>query len=261
MEKTTKYFKCDYENDTTVEYVNTGMYSMLNISFTSEDPDYGTDTLHYSAHPAQSMEKMAYEMMHEVSDYLDWKDDHNCQSGISGVLRKKYEDYSMSTMIAVERALTEIAKDYIPSGRNKKGNPIQVVTVSKAAEIIKTAMQNGENVRFDFGVEIGSLDLSRCDISECATDPELSWYGIERIENDGRLFGGSTYNPEIILLCGYYGGGNVTMAYFDSSYEEIQNQSAEPLVKAICESAECKPDDRILLETIDKSKKEEECNE
>ena len=36
MEKITKYFTHDYENDTTVEYVNTGLYSMLNVSFTSE---------------------------------------------------------------------------------------------------------------------------------------------------------------------------------------------------------------------------------
>ena len=60
MEKITKYFSNDYENDTTIEYVNTGLYSMLNCSFTSEDPDYGTDTLHYNAEPANGMERMVF---------------------------------------------------------------------------------------------------------------------------------------------------------------------------------------------------------
>ena len=68
MEKITKYFKHDYENDTTIEYVNTGLYSMLNCSFTSENPDYGTDTIHYTAEPAVSMEQMAYEMGIEITD-------------------------------------------------------------------------------------------------------------------------------------------------------------------------------------------------
>ena len=62
MEKITKYFKYCYANDTTVEYVNTGLYSMLNCSYTSEDPDYGTDTIHFAMKENASMERIAYEI-------------------------------------------------------------------------------------------------------------------------------------------------------------------------------------------------------
>lgn len=109
MEKITKYFKYSYENDTTVEYVNTGLYSMLNCSFTSEDPDYGTDTIHYTATPVESMEKMAYDMLQEVTDFLDYRDGSveapRCD------VQNDYGEYSNSTLIAIEYALNEMIKE------------------------------------------------------------------------------------------------------------------------------------------------------
>lgn len=108
MEKITKYFTHDYENDTTIEYVNTGMYSMLNCSFTSEDPNYGTDTIHYTSVPVKSIEQMAYEMLGEVTDFLDWRD--GTVEAPRCDVQNDYGEYSNSTLIAIEYALADIIK-------------------------------------------------------------------------------------------------------------------------------------------------------
>lgn len=105
MEKITKYFKYSYENDTTVEYVSTGLYSMLNCSFTSEDPDYGTDTLRSDpAIPPKPREQMAYEMAKEIAAYLDATEDGDRRYSDAPYARK-YDDYSNSTLYAIEKAL------------------------------------------------------------------------------------------------------------------------------------------------------------
>ena len=121
MEKITKYFKYDYENDTTIEYVNTGLYSMLNCSFTSEDPDYGTDTLHWTSSKPVPIAQIAYEMKNRLSGYLNRTDD--------GIYRKAddsdnylFGDYSNSTLYAIEKALHEIAEGYRIEEYEKEGN-------------------------------------------------------------------------------------------------------------------------------------------
>lgn len=115
MVKITKYFTHCYDYDTTIEYVNTGLYSMLNCSFTSEDPDYGTDTLHWTSSKPVHIAQIAYEMKNRLSRYLNRTND--------GTYRKAddsdnylFGDYSNSTLYAIEKALNEIVEEH------KEGN-------------------------------------------------------------------------------------------------------------------------------------------
>lgn len=196
MEKITKYFEYSYENDTTVEYVNTGLYSMLNCSFTSEDPDYGTDTLHYTAEPAVSMEQMAHEMLAEVKNFLDWRD--GSIDAPRSDTQIVYGDYSNSTLIAIEYALDEISKAYHPDR--------MYATVRDASEWVAKELFNDRTKTFSF---------CESDYDEAKGNPkdhkdEGGWHGIRRI--DGFF---DNEPDEFIIAVGHYGGGNVGFGYED----------------------------------------------
>jgi hypothetical protein len=198
MEKITRNFKYCYDNDTTIEYVNTGLYSMLNCSFTSEDPDYGTDTIHYGAgsKSVRSMEKMAFDMLREVKDFLDYRDGQIEGSLVCDI---DYDDYSNSTLIAIEYALYEIVKNYRP----KKW----YATIADASERIAKELLEDRTKSFS---------LCESDRLEASTDPEKhqdsgGWYGIKRI--DGFF---DNEKSEFIIAVGHYGGGGVAFGYADT---------------------------------------------
>lgn len=119
MERITKYFSHDYESDTAIEYVNTGMYSMLNCSYTSEDPDCGTDTLHYNADSVKPFEQLAYEMAKEIETYLDATEDGTHRKSNAPYARS-YEEYFTSTLYAIEKALKDISKNYRPDALGER---------------------------------------------------------------------------------------------------------------------------------------------
>lgn len=229
MEKITKYFKYCYENDTTVEYVCTGLYSMLNCSFTSEDPDYGTDTLHFTAEPSEDMEKMAYDMLREVREYLDWKD--GVIDGASTEIERTYGDYSMSTLIAVEYALNAIAKDYNPQK--------WYATINNASIIMANRFLESANVRFAF---------TESDREEAKQNPEKhedqgGWHGVKRIPG----FFDNEPN-EFIVAVGHYGGGNVGFGYADYGATDEKMECARAIRKAICEATGWDADNMIYVE-------------
>ena len=253
MEKITKTFTHEYENDTTIEYFNTGKYAGLICSFTSEDPAYGTDTLHYNSEPADTMEALAYEMREEIRQYLDMTDDgiHRGKAE-SSELDLVYGEYSNSTLYAIENALTEIAKDYkAGSVKDEDGNIYQILTIEEAAKAIKETVFEGANVTFDIGTGI-----SHYDPKYYVENPGyLYWYGVKLIPNDENLFDGYGPYRDYIFMVGYFGGGNISMAYFNSEFGSLNEWDAEELVKAICESTGIKRTDTVLLETIKKEAK------
>ena len=254
MEKITKTFTHDYENDTTIEYFNTGKYAGLTCSFTSEDPDYGTDTLHYNSEPADSMETLAYELREEIRQYLDITNDGISRGRAEGSeLDLVYGEYSNSTLYAIENALTEIAKDYkAGSVKDEDGNIYQILTIEEAAKAIKETIIEDTNVKFDIGV--GVCDHSSA--KDYVTDGfGLYWYGVKMIPNDTKLFDGHGYYRDYIFMVGCYGGGNISMAYFNNEFESLKEWNAEELVKAICDSTGTERTDKILLETIKKEDK------
>ena len=228
MEKITKYFKYSYDNDTTIEYVITGLYSMLNCSFTSEDPDYGTDTIHYTSVPVKSIEQMAYEMLGEVKDFLDWRDGSveapRCD------VHNDYGEYSNSTLIAIEYALSAITKNYHPTK--------WYATIRDAGRFIANALLEDRTRIFAF---------CESDREEAKGNPndhidEGGWHGIKRIHG---FF--DNEDSEFIVAIGHYGGGNVGFAYVD--WADADDSTCEDeLVRAICKATGWDADNMIFVE-------------
>lgn len=229
MEKFTRYFKCDYENDTTIEYVNTGVYSMLNCSFTSEDPDYGTDTIHFAGKSGERIEKIAYDMLQEIKKFLDYRDGVTFSDPQK--LTLKYDQFSNSTLIAVERALQHISKYYIPNKR--------YATVWDASEWVAERMLEDSSRTFSF---------CESDREEANGNPEEhedcgGWHGIKRIDGffDNRP-------EEFIVAVGYYGGGCVGFGYAYPEATDELSEVSRAVRKAICEATGLDADNMIYIE-------------
>lgn len=102
-------FSHDRENDTRIQYSFDENGSHLEASFTSEDPDYGTDNLEFNSEPVESLNTMAKDWLEEISEYLDKTGDGIRRPGeASKELEMCYGEYSNSTLFAVEEALRMI---------------------------------------------------------------------------------------------------------------------------------------------------------
>ena len=222
MKRSVKFFAHDYDLDTAIEYVNTGMYSMLNCSFTSEDPDYGTDTIHsVLATPPKPREQMAYEMAQEIAAYLDATEDGVYRKN-GAPYEKQYGDFSNSTLYAIEKALNEISKDYHPNA--------WYTTVGGAGKIIADLMLSGKCKEFALcGVTDHQIATIRAkDFKD--EDADDAWYGVKRIDG---FFDNSP--RELIVAVGYWGGGNCTFAYVDKDNTDT-TEPAYAIAQAISES-------------------------
>lgn len=241
MEKITRYFKFDYENDTTIEYVNTGAYSSLTCSYTSEDPDYGTDTIHYNADPAVSMGQMAYEFGGQLTQFLNKKDSGRYRD-ITHEERILFGDYSNSTLYAVEKALKNLAEEY--RATSWFGHLEDV-----CREIAKRMIKDGER-KFSF-----------CESDQTEWDsysPEeyeqmgAEWYGIKRLDP---VFDEASY--EYLVAIGYYGGGCFTSAYMYDDGLNVEcaiNELAREICNAIMKITDMK-EQSIVFATEEKEEK------
>lgn len=242
MKRSVEFFAHDYDADTAIEYVNTGMYSMLNCSFTSEDPNYGTDTIHsHLANPPKPREQMAYEMAQEIAEYLDATEDGTHRI-YNAPYASCYGEYSNSTLYAIEKALKELAGDYKP-------NPTAwYATIKDAGKIIADRMLSGKCKQFALcDVDDDVIANYSAAYFESMDDGfGNGWYGVKRIEG---FFDNSP--RELIVAVGYWGGGNCTMAYAD---EESTDTSwpAEAIAQAISESTGLDLDHVIFVEEDDK---------
>ena len=79
----------------------------MECSFTSEDSDFGTETILYNASPAIPLKEMSGELLEEITGYLDATDDGNKRGEDTGI-EKYYNDFGNSTLYAVEKALSQI---------------------------------------------------------------------------------------------------------------------------------------------------------
>lgn len=240
MNRTVEYFSHDYDADTAIEYVNTGMYSMLNCSFTCEDPDYGTDTLHSdSANPPKPREQMAYEMAQEIKEYLDATEDGTHRI-CNAPYTSRYGEYSNSTLYAIEKALKDLAGDY---------NPIQTkwfMTIRNAGKMIAEKFLSGETKCFSY------CESNQDEMNENTPDKYQGegWYGIKRIPG---FFDNS--QDEFIIAAGYYGGGNCAFGYV--YWGDIDtDEPANAVANAICESTGRTLDDIIFVEIEEDDKDE-----
>jgi len=222
MKRSVEFFAHDYDFDTAIEYVNTGMYSMLNCSFTSEDEDYGTETLHsVPSNPPKPREQMAYEMAQEIAAYMDATEDGTYRKS-GAPYAEQYGVFSNSTLYAIEKALNELAGDYKPD--QKEWN----ATITDAGKIIATRMLSGKCKRF------------------ALCDEDDAWYGVKRIDG---FFDNSP--RELIVAVGYWGGGNCTFAYVDEENTDT-SEPADAIAQAISESTGLDLDHVIFVKEDDK---------
>ena len=242
MKRSVEFFAHDYDFDTAIEYVNTGVYSMLNCSFTSEDEDYGTDTIHSSpANPPKPREQMAYEMAQEIGEYLDATDDGVYRK--NGVpYEKQYGDFSNSTLYAIEKALKALAGDYKPNP------PAWYTTITGAGKIIADRMLSGECRKFAL-CDVDDDVIANYSASYFASMGEGSgegWHGVKRIDG---FFDNSP--NELIVAVGYWGGGNCTFAYVDEENTDT-SEPANAIAQAISESTGLDLDHVIFVEEDEK---------
>ena len=243
------------DNDTQIVYSFDENGSHLDCSYTDQDPDYGTDKLEYNSEPMETLHTMASEYLAEISEYLDKTSDGIKRPGDAPrELEMVFGEYSNSALYAIENALRTIVGE--PTEMlNKDGNLIQIVTVREAAKIIKDALANGWKDQYQFCLAFsGFEEISAHKLADFADGYHaVLWYGVKRIWNDENLFDGSGFGTDLIMMVGKYGGGNITMAhYWSDEYTNLNEQDPERLIKAICESADATPDEKVLLETIEK---------
>ena len=242
MKRSVEFFAHDYDFDTAIEYVNTGMYSMLNCSFTSEDEDYGTDTIHSdSATPPKPREQMAYEMAQEIAAYLDATEDGVYRKN-GAPYEKQYGDFSNSTLYAIEKALKDLAGDYKPDPK------AWYATIKGAGKIIADRMLSGKCKQFAL-CDVDDDVIANYSASYFASMGEGSgegWHGVKRIDG---FFDNSP--NELIVAVGYWGGGNCTFAYVDEENTDT-SEPADAIAHAISESTGLDLDHVIFVEEDDK---------
>lgn len=111
-EQITRQFSHDYPNDTTLTYSRSGNNVELRLSFTSEDPDMGTEEMLYNGQTGESLDTLVMELHEGISDFLD---------RIEGYVRPNpqeihssddyYSDFSRTALFAFESALKEMEKE------------------------------------------------------------------------------------------------------------------------------------------------------
>lgn len=238
MYKITKYFDHDHANDTTIEYVDTGAYSVLVCTFTSEDPDFGTEVIRYVSNPMISREKMAYKLLREIKSYLDFE-----EGKIATQIKDAqniYASYGRCTLYAIESALSKIAPVY----KNSKGNIIDVITVKEVAVKIIDSIANNENVFYDFGVG----DLDDCDVENVGqNDDDLIWHGVRWFP----ITCLDANESERIIIIGHWGGGPDEAMWIDA---KETSGTYQELVKKLCYQLDLNADDLIFVETVPSDK-------
>ena len=241
------------EDDTKIVYSYNEVGSHLDMSYTDEDPAYGTDKLEYNSTPVASLEQMAKDYMEKLKEYLDKTGDGLRRPGkASRELEIIFGEYSNSTLYAIENALGTIVGRRTEIISND-GNLMQIMTVEKAAQVIKDGLSGSHNVYFDLGVGADEAHIDQY----ARYGGDLSWFGVKRIHNNKDLFGGDGYCRDFIFIVGHYGGGNIEVAmYVDDEYTGIDEQSPERLMDAICRSTGLSRKDKILVETIKKEEKD-----
>ena len=233
-------FEHDYENDTLIQYVNTGLYSVLFCEFTSEDPDYGVESLIYqTTDKSEPADQLAYELLHDITAVIDYREG-KVKTVPLLVCLEDFDCCSTLTLIAFEAALREISKTYKPIVRNTKGNVIQIVTIEQAADIILKALANNNG---DVSFDVLSGDIDGHDITEfVGNNHSGSWFGIRSIPLD--MFDGRD-NDRLVVI-GHYGGGYAESLYVNSK----ENYAKVELIQKMCYEFDAKADEKIVLETI-----------
>ena len=101
----TIYYTHDYENDTAYTFEPGDERSEITMTFTSEDPDYGTETLVYGGDGTE--EELRNDLLEELTQTLDMQEEKKC-----GCMEQPWKDwdegYFRTSLIAFEAMLMNI---------------------------------------------------------------------------------------------------------------------------------------------------------
>ena len=113
-ERCVRFYSQDYPADTILEYTRTGDRSELRLSFSSEDPDMGTEEMVYGADGGETMQELLSELKAELTGYLDAEDTSSFyeQQGLSrpdGLQNQEeyFGEYSRTSLYAFEAILQQ----------------------------------------------------------------------------------------------------------------------------------------------------------
>ena len=209
------YYTHDHENDTHIIYNFDKEKNQchLKCSFTSEDPDFGTESISFDAYPVVSIVELAKKMREEISDYLDATEDGTCRwkegedPCCDAYVLRHYGEYNNTTLYAVENALRTVE-----GWETKNRNPKKwYMTVNDASRMVAKKLWEDRTKEFSF------CESDRIEAKENPEDhAEVGgWHGIKRID------GFFVNEPdEFIIAVGYYGGGNCGFGYADFASTE-----------------------------------------
>lgn len=227
MNKITITYTHDHENDTVITYWNDGTASHLVASYTSEDPDYGMDTLEYQY--VGTLTEMADSYLEMLSGYLDSTNNGLNRSGdTSDLLELLFGDYSNSTLCAIENALRAIVGQK-PETQRFRG---KYMTIADASKMVASELVKDRNRTFAF-----------CEAMEDdGEEPDHGgWHGIKRID------GFFDNDPEeFIVAVGYYGGGSFSIGYVD--VDGMFDEYVKEVCRAICNATGFDADNMIYIE-------------
>ena len=112
-EQVSMTFSHDYPNDTVLEYSRSGKDSTLRLSFTSEDPDAGSEELIYHGENGESMQELVNDLKSEIKTYLDYRDSSSFirQQGLQDEIHSMedlYGEYTSTALYAFECMLNHL---------------------------------------------------------------------------------------------------------------------------------------------------------
>lgn len=255
MNRIVMYYSHTHENDTRLVYSFDETQSHLDMRYTDEDPDYGTDLLEWNAEPVESLHDMATSYLKELTEYLDATSDGIRRPGeASRELEMVFGEFSNSTLYAIENALQTIVGEQ-DSVISIDGNLLQIMTAKEAARYIKDTFAERADVYFELGVDMnGGAD--RKNIHRYANHGgNIEWFGCKLIPNDDKLFDGYGFETDYLFAVGHWGGGNLTtVVYTSDEYRNLKEQSENGLCSAICMSLDIRREEKIIVETVEINK-------
>ena len=129
-ERSVRFYSHDYPADTTLEYTRTGNRSELRLSFSSEDPDMGTEEMLYAGENGESMQELVADLNDELNSYLDAADTSSFwqQQGMTlpeGIHSPDdyFSEYSRTALYAFEALLKQTERESVQNIEWKPLNP------------------------------------------------------------------------------------------------------------------------------------------
>lgn len=146
----------DYDNDTKLEYKRAGNDALITLSFTSEDPDAGTEVMLYHGEAGESANELIHDCRAEISDYLDRMDSSSFfeQQGMKasdGIHSQDdyYSEYTRSALYAFEGALKQAEMETLLSWQPINSDKADWLYSSHSGNDIKRGCIG--HLRGDFG--------------------------------------------------------------------------------------------------------------